>query len=103
MLVRTVLNEVQNLTNQLIPQQLQRKILAKLGGLMRNSSFQMSLVIDENNGLSQNQMFEASEVYLWTKITPSVIRIKVSKAPREKNFSVNISKGEKITDAFEEI
>ncbi|GFS29812.1 P-loop nucleoside triphosphate hydrolase superfamily protein [Actinidia rufa] len=103
MLVRTVLNEVQNLTYQLIPQQLQQKILARLGGLMGNSSSQMTLIIDENNGLSKNQMFEASEVYLRTKIPPSVVRLKVSKAPREKNFSVTVNKGEKITDAFEDI
>ncbi|GFS29813.1 P-loop containing nucleoside triphosphate hydrolases superfamily protein [Actinidia rufa] len=103
MLVRTVLNEVQNLTYQLIPQQIQQKILARLGGLMGNSSSQMTLIIDENNGLSKNQMFEASEVYLRTKIPPSVVRLKVSKAPREKNFSVTVNKGEKITDAFEDI
>ncbi|GFY88146.1 P-loop containing nucleoside triphosphate hydrolases superfamily protein [Actinidia rufa] len=70
---------------------------------MGNSSSQMTIIIDENNGLSQNQMFEASEVYLRTKITPSVSRLKVSKAPREKNFSVTVNKGEKIIDAFEDI
>ncbi|KAG5521868.1 hypothetical protein RHGRI_034182 [Rhododendron griersonianum] len=103
MLVKTVLNEVQNLTNQLIPQQLREKILAKLGGLMGNSSSQMTLVIDENNGLPINEMFEASEIYLRTKISPSVLRLKVSKAPRDKTFSITINKGEKIIDTFEDI
>ncbi|XP_057493939.1 AAA-ATPase At3g50940-like [Actinidia eriantha] len=103
MVVRTVLYEVQYLTDQLIPQQLQQKISAKLEGLMGICLSKMTLIIDENNGLSQNQMFEASEVYLRTKITPSVSRLKVSKAPREKNLSVTVNKGEKITDAFEDI
>ncbi|KAH7857599.1 hypothetical protein Vadar_014437 [Vaccinium darrowii] len=103
MLAKTVLNEIQNLTNQLIPQQLQEKILAKLGCLMGNSSSQMTLVIDENNGLAINEMFEASEIFLRKKISPSVLRLKVSKAPRDKTFSVTINKGEKITDTFEDI
>ncbi|KAI8527972.1 hypothetical protein RHMOL_Rhmol12G0115800 [Rhododendron molle] len=103
MLVKTVLNEVQNLTNQLIPQQLREKILTKLGDLMGNSSSQMTLVIDENNGLSINEMFEASEIYLRTKISPSVLRLKVSKAPHDKTFSITINKGEKIIDTFEDI
>ncbi|GFS29810.1 P-loop nucleoside triphosphate hydrolase superfamily protein [Actinidia rufa] len=103
MLVKTMLHEVQYLTKQLIPPKLQQIILDKLEGLMGNSSSQMTIIIDENNGLSQNQMFEASEVYLRTKITPSVSRLKVSKAPREKNFSVTVNKGEKIIDAFEDI
>ncbi|KAE9454222.1 hypothetical protein C3L33_13871, partial [Rhododendron williamsianum] len=48
-------------------------------------------------------MFEASEIYLRTKISPSVLRLKVSKAPRDKTFSITINKGEKIIDTFEDI
>ncbi|GMP82430.1 hypothetical protein CsSME_00036735 [Camellia sinensis var. sinensis] len=103
MLVRTVLNEVQTLTNQLIPQQLQEKILSKLGLLGNFSSSQVTLVIEEFNGFSKNEMFEASEMYLRTKISPSVARLKVSKAAREKDLSVTINKGEKIVDTFEDI
>lgn len=103
MLVRSVINEVQNIANQLLPEQLREKILEKLGSLMENSSSQLTLVFDEINGLTNNEMFEASEVYLKTKITPSITRIKVSKTPREKDFSLTINKGEKIIDIFEGI
>ncbi|KAA8533286.1 hypothetical protein F0562_033181 [Nyssa sinensis] len=103
MLVRTVLNEAQNLTNQLIPQQLKEKILSKLGGVMGNLSSQMTLLIDENNGLLINEIFEASELYLRTKISPSVQRLKVSKTQQEENLSVTINRGEKIIDAYEGI
>lgn len=70
---------------------------------MGNSSSQMTPVIDENNGLSINEMFEASKIYSRTKISPSVLRLKVSKAPRDKTFSITINKGEKIIDTFEDI
>lgn len=102
-LVRSVLNEVQSITNQLLPEQIREKILAKLGGLLGNSTSQMTLVFGEIIGLTNNEMFEASEIYLRTKITPSIARIKVSKTQREKGFSLTINKGEKITDVYEGI
>ncbi|KAF5952835.1 hypothetical protein HYC85_010779 [Camellia sinensis] len=101
MLVQSVLNEVQAMTKQLIPQQLHDKILSKMGGLLGNFSSQMILVIDETNGLSFNEMFKVSEIYLRLKISPSVERLKVSKAPGEKDLCVSINQGEKIVDTFE--
>ncbi|CAL5338176.1 unnamed protein product [Camellia sinensis] len=77
------------------------KILSKMGGLLGNFSSQTILVIDETNGLSINEMFEASEIYLRLKISPSVERLKVSKAPGEKDLCVSINQGEKIMDSFE--
>lgn len=100
-LVRTVFNEVQSMTSQLIPQQLQDKILSKIGYLFGNLSSQMSVNIDEHNGLTPNEMFEASEAYLRANISPSVHRLKVSKEPRANKLSVTINKGETIVDIFE--
>ncbi|GAY44065.1 hypothetical protein CUMW_079420 [Citrus unshiu] len=92
MLVRTVINEVQTLTSQIIPKQLQTMMLSKLGGLFTNHSSQMTLIIDEYNGFSINQLYEASELYLSTKITASLEKLKVSKTTKEKNLSVTINK-----------
>ncbi|KAK3040821.1 hypothetical protein RJ639_029165 [Escallonia herrerae] len=103
MLIRTVLNEVRNMINHFIPNRLQEKIISKLEGLLGNLSAQMTLIIDEQSGLTINQVYEASEIYLTTKITPSIQRLKVSKAPRDKKISVTINKGEKVVDTFEGI
>ncbi|KAK2969941.1 hypothetical protein RJ640_000018 [Escallonia rubra] len=103
MLIRTVLNEVRNMINHFIPKRLQEKIISKLEGLLGNLTHEMTLIIDEQSGLTTNQVYEASEIYLTTKITPSVQRLKVSKAPRDKNFSVTINKGEKVVETFEGI
>ncbi|EEF47499.1 AAA-ATPase At3g50940 [Ricinus communis] len=103
MLVRTVLNEVQTMTAQLIPQKLQDKIMASLGSLFRLNSCKLTLIIDEYNGFTINEIYQASQAYLSTRITPSVDQLKVSKAPREKNFTVTINKGQRITDEFEGI
>ena len=103
MLLRTVINEVQSMTSQLIPQQLQEKILSRLGGLLGKPSSQMTLIIDESKGISINEIYQASEIYLSTIITPSIEHLKVSKAPHEKNLSITINKGEKIIHEFEGI
>lgn len=102
MLVKTMLNEVQNMASQLIPQKLQQKLLSRLGGLFRNSC-QLTLIIEEYNGFVINEIYQASEVYLSTRITPSIDQLKVSKAPQEKNIAVTIEKGQKIIDVFEGI
>ncbi|KAL5829414.1 hypothetical protein ACOSQ3_018882 [Xanthoceras sorbifolium] len=101
MLVKTVINEVQTVTTQIVPKRLQEIILSKLGGLCGNSSSQMTLAIDEFNGYSINQLYEASEIYLGAKIDASLDRVKVSKSPKEKNLSMTIEEGEKIVDIFQ--
>ncbi|XP_034699090.1 AAA-ATPase At3g50940-like [Vitis riparia] len=103
MLVKTMLHEVQTLAKQLVPQQLQDKILSGIGRLLGDPSSQMTLVIDEYNGYTMNQIFEASQIYLPTKISPAVSRLRVSRSPREKNLLVTINKGEKVIDVFEGI
>lgn len=100
MLVRTVINEVQAIIRQLIPERLLEPILSMLAGLFGNLSSQMTLIIDEYKGLSMNEAYQSCEVYLSTRITPSIGKLKLYKFPREKSFSISINKGEKIIDVF---
>lgn len=102
MVIRTVIYEVQTIVSQFIPQKFKDKIIAKFAGLFGNlPSSQMTLIFDESNGLSINEIYQASELYLSTRITPSIDQLKVSKTPRQNNFSVTINKGEKLIDEFE--
>lgn len=105
-LIRTFVSEFQSIANQVLPEEIRAKIWSKLGGLFGNFFFtaQMSVVIDEQNGFNiNNEIFEASEAYLRTKLSPSstMDRLVVFKAPQEKSFSFIISRGEKIIDKFE--
>ncbi|XP_049403163.1 AAA-ATPase At3g50940-like [Solanum stenotomum] len=100
-LVKTLVAEVQNMTNQLIPKNLQDKILSKVGIFIGNISSQITLIIEENNGITPNEIFEASKLYLGTIVSSSAQRVKISKAEKEKKFATNISKDEKIIDIFE--
>lgn len=104
MLVRTVISDVQNIGSQILPAGVQEKILFKLGGLLGSRlSPQITLVIDEYRGLALNQIYESSEAYLRTKITPSVGQLKAFKGPQDTAISLSMNKGEKIVDVFEGI
>lgn len=104
MLARSVINEVQTLTSQFIPQKLRDKIIAALGGLFGTlPNSQMTLIIDGIIGISMNEIYRASEIYLSTRITPSIEQLKVSRSPSQNNFVVTINIGEKLIDEFEGI
>ncbi|KAM2980223.1 hypothetical protein FF2_011692 [Malus domestica] len=64
---------------------------------------QATLIIDEFSDISVNEIYQASETYLSTRITPSVEQLKVSKSAQQNNLSITINKGEKLIDGFEGI
>ncbi|KAK8522575.1 hypothetical protein V6N13_115539 [Hibiscus sabdariffa] len=103
MLVRSVISEVQAIAGQLIPEQLKDLILSKLGCLFSKPSSQMTLLINENDGCCIDELYEASVTYLQTKITTSMDRLNVSKAPRDNKVTVTIHKGGKVMDIYEGI
>ncbi|XP_031475587.1 protein HYPER-SENSITIVITY-RELATED 4-like [Nymphaea colorata] len=60
-----------------------------------------SVVVEEYNEFAVNRLYEAAEVYLSTRISPSNTRLKVGKQDREKGFLVTMDKGEEIVDVFD--
>ncbi|KAK9136309.1 hypothetical protein Syun_015639 [Stephania yunnanensis] len=94
---------VRSIANEFIPQQLHSYVASRLGNLFSPFSSQLTLIIEEFDGLVKNEVYESSETYLSTRITPSVERLRVIKAPREKTISVSIEKGQELKDVFEDI
>ncbi|KAF9620079.1 hypothetical protein IFM89_010729, partial [Coptis chinensis] len=94
---------IRSIANELIPHQLQTQILSKIQFLFNPMSSRLTLLIEEFDGLTRNQVYEASELYLRAKINPSIERLQVSKSPRDKDLTVKIDKGEEIVDVFEGI
>ncbi|KAJ4844895.1 hypothetical protein Tsubulata_016471 [Turnera subulata] len=102
MLVRTMINELQSMANQLVPQKLQEKLLdffEKFFG--KGSPDELTLIINESNRYVTNEIYEAAEVYLSTRISPSVNQLNVFKDPGEAELTVSITRGEKVVDTFE--
>ncbi|KAH9615038.1 hypothetical protein KSS87_014466 [Heliosperma pusillum] len=96
MLVRSIFHEF-------IPKPVRNYLLNLFHHLFKPRSNKLTLVIDEVNatGIGTNQVYDAAELYLSTKITtPSTDRLKISKSPKDKTLTIRFETGETIHDDF---
>ncbi|CAH8305150.1 unnamed protein product [Eruca vesicaria subsp. sativa] len=92
-----------SMLNDFVPEQLRSYIYENLmGRFFTPKSKNLTLIIDENSKFKKNQVYEAAEMYLRTKIGPETERLRVSKTSKQKHFTVTIAKGEAIRDTFED-
>ncbi|OWM88788.1 AAA-ATPase At5g17760-like [Punica granatum] len=97
MLARTILND-------LIPKPIRAYLVALFRRLFKAKTSQLTLVIEENGGgLTWNEIFDAAELYLSTKIGPHTDRLKIDKCPGKKRISIRLDNNEKLTDSYEGI
>ncbi|KAL2929114.1 hypothetical protein RDABS01_034535 [Bienertia sinuspersici] len=92
---------VGTIATEYVPSQLQTFFTTRLEKLTHALSSQLTLVVDEFNGLTPNHMFEASNVYLGAKLPPSTRRIKANKSVKDNHVSFSIDVAEEIKDRFE--
>ncbi|XP_061360982.1 AAA-ATPase At3g50940-like isoform X2 [Gastrolobium bilobum] len=91
---------VRSVANEFLPGELRDYILGGIRSIFSRFSSELTIVIDEFEGLVNNQIYESAETYLGTKISPSTQRLKVSKPDAEKAFSVTVERDQTITDVF---
>ncbi|KAI3450989.1 hypothetical protein Pfo_007654 [Paulownia fortunei] len=65
-------------------------------------SIHMTMVVDEQNGIMRNQIYDAAEIYLRTKINPDTERLKVIKSSKQKNISLAMVKDQQVVDYFKD-
>ncbi|KAK6924410.1 AAA-type ATPase, N-terminal domain [Dillenia turbinata] len=94
MLVRSILNEV-------VPPPLRTYLHSAIMPFFTPKSSKMTLIIEEKNGFLLNEIYEAAEAFLSTKINSKTNCLKVSKAPKENKFTIQFEKGEEIVDFFD--
>ncbi|KAM1529226.1 hypothetical protein ACFX1Z_018457 [Malus domestica] len=92
-----------SMANELVPHPVRGYLLSTIRYIFKTHSPQLTLVIEESNGISRNQVYEAAEIYLCTKISSNTERIRVSKSPKGKNLTIRLEKGEKLVDFYEGI
>ncbi|KAK2985501.1 hypothetical protein RJ640_004354 [Escallonia rubra] len=96
MLIRTI-------TNDFLPDELRDYFSSGLRSVFHYFSSQFTIVIEEFRGLTLNQVFEAADIYLGTKVTPSTQRVRLGKSENEKDVAIRVDKGEEIIDVFQDI
>lgn len=95
---------IRSITNDLLPPQLISFISSIFSYFFSpKSSPQTTLIIRKKSNYCKNQVYEAAEIYLRTKINPSMDRLKVSKTSRQQKVSLSMEKGQEIVDDFQGI
>jgi len=78
---------VRSMANELIPHPIRGYVLSTLRFYFKAHSPKLTLVIEEMSGMSRNQVYDAAEIYLCTKISPNTERLKIGKtrkAPKRR-------------------
>ncbi|KAH7857959.1 hypothetical protein Vadar_018340 [Vaccinium darrowii] len=92
---------IRSMANDLVPSPV-RTYLQSLLHYFAPVSKQITIVVDEHyGGISRNQVYDAVEVYLGTKINPDTERFKVGKTPKQKSLNISVDKGVEIIDRFD--
>ncbi|XP_058203165.1 AAA-ATPase At2g18193-like [Rhododendron vialii] len=95
---------IRTMANDLVPGPVRTYLQSVLQSWFAPVSNQITttVVVDEHHGgISRNEVYEAAEVYLGTKISPNNVRFKVGKAPKQKSLNISLEKGEEIVDRFD--
>ncbi|AES66638.1 putative ATPase, AAA-type, core, AAA-type ATPase domain-containing protein [Medicago truncatula] len=92
---------MRTVTNELIPREVLNFVQSGLHHVFRQFNAQFTIVIEEFQGMTRNQVFEAAEAYLGTKATVSAERVKATKSMEHKKLSFNLDRDEEVSDVFE--
>ncbi|KAK8716765.1 hypothetical protein V6N13_044066 [Hibiscus sabdariffa] len=90
-----------SIVNDLIPYPLRRHIWSVLSYLFSFCSDKQTIVIEQYDGIKPNHVYNASEVYLSTKVSPETERLKVSKRLKDKGLSLKLDNGQSVIDSFQ--
>ncbi|KAK7386546.1 hypothetical protein VNO78_26862 [Psophocarpus tetragonolobus] len=91
---------IRSVANDLLPSELRSYMSGAIHSLFWRFSSDITIVIDEFDGLVSNEIYEAAETYLGRKISPSTHRLKVSKPESEKTFILAMERNESLSDVF---
>ncbi|KAL5790962.1 hypothetical protein ACOSQ2_005850 [Xanthoceras sorbifolium] len=93
MLVRTIARDF-------LPHEVRSYIFLKLKNFIASFSSELTLVIEESDGLNENKLFRAAKLYLEPIIPPYIKRLKVTIPRKENKVSLSLEKNEEIVDVF---
>lgn len=91
---------VRSISQELLPYEIKDYVFFSIRKFFNRFSTTLTVVVDEFNGLVYNQVYEAAEIYLSSKISPSTQRFKVSKPRKENKLVVTMERNEEMVDIF---
>ncbi|KAI3441285.1 AAA_assoc domain-containing protein, partial [Psidium guajava] len=92
---------VRSLLRDLVPYELQYYVFRSIQGFFKSFSSEVTVVIEEFNGLAGNQIYKAAELYLGSKISPTTKSYRVCLPVKGTKMSVFMAKNQEVTDVFQ--
>ncbi|XP_049394814.1 protein HYPER-SENSITIVITY-RELATED 4-like [Solanum stenotomum] len=93
MLVHTIIHNY-------IPRELHAYLFFGFKNMFTKFSKQLTMVIEEFDGLVNNKIYEAATIYLANKLSPHIRRLKISRTEKEKNFNITMERNEEVIDVY---
>ncbi|KAL6618680.1 hypothetical protein ACP70R_033819 [Stipagrostis hirtigluma subsp. patula] len=92
---------VRSVVNELVPYELRDLLCAGARYLRARVSSRHTVVIDEAEGLSANQIYDAARTYLAARISTDMPRLRVSRVDEAQGIMVGMEQGEEMVDAHD--
>ncbi|XP_051137582.1 protein HYPER-SENSITIVITY-RELATED 4-like [Andrographis paniculata] len=91
---------VRSFASDFVPHELRHYLLSKFQNFLSTFANDITLTIDEVDGLKRNHLFEVAELYISTIKSPATARLQASLAENEKKINVTVGGNEEIADQF---
>ncbi|KAF5454436.1 hypothetical protein F2P56_024102 [Juglans regia] len=91
---------VRSIARDFLPHEIRAYFFSGIRSFFNRFSSQLTMVIDEFDGLVYNQIYLAAEIYLGSKVSPNTQTLKLSKSGKERNFTVTMGSNEETSDVF---
>ncbi|GLJ34242.1 hypothetical protein SUGI_0688070 [Cryptomeria japonica] len=92
---------VATMARNYLPRELYEYFREPLRRLARYLSPYIILVIEENEGIKINDLYESVQIYLRTLSSSAAARLKLSKPQKATAFTFTMDKGQQIMDEFQ--
>nr|GMC76696.1 AAA-ATPase At3g50940-like [Ipomoea batatas] len=94
---------VRSVARDFVPKEFRHYFFDGVHSLYRRFSTRFTIVIEEFQGVSVNQLFEAVEVYLGKLEHPSTKRVRLGKTENDKSLVLSMDGNEEIVDYYENV
>ncbi|KAJ4714326.1 AAA-ATPase [Melia azedarach] len=98
--VATTVLLARSVSRDFLPYEIQDYFSFRFRKFCNRFSSQLTMFIDEVDGLVKNQIYEAAQIYLSGKNSTSPRSLKVSKPEKEDKMNVTIGSNEEVVDIF---
>ncbi|KAF8011098.1 hypothetical protein BT93_J1649 [Corymbia citriodora subsp. variegata] len=91
---------VQSVVRKFIPPEFRGFLFSGIRGFLSRFSDEMTMVIERYDVYTQNELFEAAQVFLAAKQSLSMRRVRVTKSTKENHFTLAMDRNQTLVDTF---